>query len=189
MPISPASLSSSIYSGLVSVGLHGQATSKLADGVSKGLAPWVKSITVVTADTGTAGVGVGVAPWLLIPQVLVTNLLACYTVNGHLGPKAPQEAAGLGFGIALGFAQGLITTTHPVVGSGVAVPKFVSSPAFPFLISGFASVQMVGVAAAKKANAISQALAMTLAVFTLSIPIVGPVTPSGISGVGVGQII
>lgn len=189
MPLATPNLAASITAGLFSVGIKGQDVSKLAQGIASGLVPWVRSLQVVTQDVGSAGIGTGFMLWSVPSPLLISNLLSTYSANGHIGTMAPLEATGLGKGLATGFLQGLIQTNHPGVGVGTGVAKIVVTPAFPNLMQGLASVQIKGVAAASKANAISQALTMTLSVFTIAIPIVGSASPAGASGVGIGRII
>lgn len=189
MPITSANLTASVLAGLAGTGMTGTAVPTLASGIGQGVAAWVKTLTVLTVDVGTGGAGTGILPWLVPQPLLLGNMLAGYAANQHLGLMAPREATGVATGLALGFAQGLMTTTHPTVGTGTGVVKIVGPVAFPFLIASFSGVNIKGVAAAQKANAISQALAQTLAVFTLVIPIVGSAAPYGSSGVGTGRVI
>jgi len=189
MPLTPAGLTGALIVGLRGVAMTGSGVPKLAQGVANGVCAWVKSLKVVTVDAGTLGVGVGFLPFAVPPPLLIASLLAAYPVNGQLGVMAPQEATGLGVGLGLGFIQGIMTTQHPTVGSGTGVAKVIGGPAFPFLMAGFAGVDIKGTGATQKASAISLALQMTLAVFTLPIPIVGAPTPMGSSGVGQGSIL
>jgi len=190
MPITPVNLAASVLAGFAGVGFTGQSLPLLANGIGQGVEQWVHSLTVITADTGTGGAGTGILPWVVPQPVLVGNMLSAYASNAHIGMNAAQEATGLATGLVTGFAQGLITTVHPTVGTGVGTIVRVTGPsAFPFLIGGFASVGIKGESAAKKANAISQALDQTLAVFTLVVPIVGPVAPYSSAGTGTGRIV
>jgi len=189
MPISVAGLSSSIIFGLTSVGFTGVAKPQLAMGLAIGTMAWVRSLTVITADAGTAGTGTGFLPWAVPVPLITTNLMISYPLNSHNGAMAMLEAQGLGLGLGLGFVQGAMVTVHAGVGTGTGIAKVVGSPAFPFLIAGLLGVGMTGPGSTQKANAISQALSRVLLVFTLPIPIVGSVTPAGASGVGTGKIL
>jgi len=189
MPITSAGLAGSIITGLATVSFTGVGMPKLAQGVANGLISWVRTLTVITADAGSAGSGTSFMLWAVPSPLLVSNLLVSYAANGHIGALAPLEATGLGNGLALGFVQGALVSQHQSVGTGVGVAKVVGGPAFPYLMAGFAGVDIKGVAAVKKAAAISQALMMTLAVFTLPVPIVGSASPAGASGVGLGRIL
>lgn len=190
MPITPANLTASVLAGLAGSGFTGQLLPTLASGVGNGVAQWVGALTVVTTDVGTGGAGTGILPWLVPQPVLTANMLAAYAANAHVGMNAAQEATGIATGLAIGFAQGLITTTHPTVGTGAGtVLKITGAPAISFLLAGFASVGIKGESAAKKANAISQALDQTLAVSILVVPIVGPTAPYASSGAGFGRIV
>lgn len=189
MPITSAGLTGAILTGLSSMTLVGQGVPKLAQGVANGLMPWIRSLSVVTVDAGSAGVGTSLMVWAVPAPILITNLLVAYPINGHIGVMAPLEATGLGIGLGLGFAQGVMVSQHAGVGTGTGIAKVTGGPAFPFLMQGFASADIKGLGAVNKASAISQALAVTLAVFTLPVPIVGSASPAGASGVGIGRIL
>lgn len=189
MPITPPNLTTSIAGGLVSSGLLGVAVPQLALGVATGVHLWLQQAVVQTVDVGTLGAGTGTLPFLVPAPMLIGALLANYPANSHIGPMAPLEATGLGNGLSIGFAQGLILTAHPGVGVGTGVARLVGPPAFPSLVAGFASAGMSGPGAAFKANAISMALVTVFAAFQIPVPIVGPASPTGGSGVGVGKIV
>lgn len=189
MPITLGGLTGAVAAGLAAGGMVGQAVPQLAAGVSAGLMIWIPQLTVTTVDAGTLGVGTGLLPFAVPAPLIIGSLLAMYPANGHLGPMAPLEATGLGTGIATGFAQGLMTTNHPTVGTGTGVARVVGPPAFPSLVAGFGSVGITGQGSALKANAISSALVLVLQSFTVPIPIVGAASPTGSSGVGVGKIL
>jgi hypothetical protein len=188
MALTPANLSASILGGLTTVGLKGSAVSQLAQGLANGLTAWTQGLTVVTTDTGSAGVGAGFLPWLVPLPLLSASLLATYPANGHLGPFAPVEAQGMAIGLSLGFAQGFLVTVHAGVGAGTGFARVTGGPAFPFLIAGLLSVGVKGTGASQKANAISQALTLVLQTFGTPIPIVGSASPVVTAGVGVGRI-
>jgi len=189
MPITSAGLTGAIITGLASATLIGQGMPKLAQGIANGLVPWIKSLSVVTADAGSAGVGTSFMVWAVPGPVLVANLLIAYPANGHIGVMAPLEATGLGIGLGLGFIQGAMVSQHAGVGTGTGIARVTGGPAFPFLMQGFAGADIKGAGAVQKASAISQALAITLAAFTLPVPIVGSASPAGASGVGLGRIL
>ena len=189
MPLSSSGIATSLIAGLRSSAMLGEEVPKLSQGLGNGLFAWANALTVTTIDTGSGGVGVGFIPWLVPSAILIPNLLATYTANGLLGIMAPLEATGLGNGLSLGFAQGALFTNHVGVGSGAGVARVSGPPAFSFIMAGLASVGIKGSGAAQKASAISQALAATLAVFTLPIPIVGSASPSVVAGVGTGRIV
>lgn len=189
MPLTSAGLSGSIIAGLTSAGMLGERVPQLASGIATGLVNWVRTLVVTTADTGTAGSGTGFIPWVFLAPVFIPNLLTAYSSNQLLGLFAPSEATGLGNGICTGFLQGALVTQHPQIGTGTGLCKIIWTPAFPFLMAGFSSAGIVGPSAWRKANAISQALDASLAVFILPTPIVGSATPTASSGVGFGIII
>lgn len=189
MALTQAGLAGAIGTGLVAGGMLGPAVTQLAGGIAIGLMIWVPQLQVITADTGTLGVGAGVMAFAVPPPLLIGSLLVSYPANGILGPMAPLEGTGLGIGLGLGFAQGQMITIHPLVGSGSAIARVTGPPAFPSLMAGFGSVGMKGPGSVMKANAISTALVATLQIFTLPMPIVGAASPSGSGGVGTGKIV
>jgi hypothetical protein len=189
MPLAAPTLTVTLTTSLLGSGMIGSATPKFASGVAQGVTLWVKKLSVQTVDAGVAGVGTGLFPFLIPPQLLMANLLAAYVANGQIGPMAPLEAVGLANGLAMGLLTGLIKTTHPTVGAGAGVARISGPPAYSSLMQGFSSVGIKGQGATKKANAISTALMLTLQVITLPIPIVGPVGPSPSSGIGSGKIV
>lgn len=189
MPLTSFGLTGAIITGLSTVGFVGSAMPKLAQGIGNGLALWAKSISVTSVDIGSVGVGTGLVAWAVPRPLLNTNLQAAYPIYGHIGSMAPLEAAGLATGLSLGFTQGIVTTQHLAVGVGSGVVRFTGGPAFNYLMQGFAGVDIRGDGAVKKASAISQALAATLAVFTLTVTIVGSASPYSVSGVGAGRIL
>lgn len=189
MPITPANMTAAITTGLAGVGFAGVAMPQLAFGIGAGVSIWVAQLVVQTTDTGTLGSGVGAAIFAVPPALLTTNLLASYAGNAHLGPMAPLEAAGLGNGLSVGFAQGAIATLHSSVGTGTGLGRIVAPPAFPSLMQGFAAAGIVGLGAAPKANAISIALAVCMQVLQIPVVITGPSSPSAATGVGIGKIV
>jgi len=189
MPLVPPALTATITTGLISGGMLGTSVPQLASGIGMGLSMWAQQQTVTTVDAGVLGVGVGIAPFIIPPPLMIVNLLAAFASNGLLGPMAPLEATGLANGIALGMAQGVLQTQHPTVGTGAGVGRIVGPPAFSSLMQGFGSVGIKGQGATQKANAISMALMMTLQSLVFPIPIVGSGSPASSGGVGTGKIL
>lgn len=185
---SAESLTATIAASLATP-FKGVAIPQFALGVSSGLMLWLPQLVVQTVDTGTLGVGSGVAPFALPSIYLTEVLLQSYAENNQIGPQAPIEATALGQGLALALAQGVMTTTHPSVGVGTGVARVYGPPAFPSLMQGFAVAGLVGQGAGSKANAISTALVKALAAFTSPIPIVGPSSPTVGGGTGIGRIL
>ena len=189
MPISVPGLTAAIASGLASSGFSGIGIPQLALGIASGVMLWLPQVQVVSADTGTLGSGVTSLPFFIPPPLLQGALLSVYPAFSHLGVMAPLEAAGLGTGLALGFSQGIIIMTHPNVGVGTGVAKFVAPPPTPSLLQGFASAGLPGTFSPLKATAISQALLTVFAAYTIPVPIVGPSSPFASGGVGVGKVL
>jgi len=189
MPLVAPVLSATITAGIFSGGLIGPAVPKLGSGIGQGIALWVQKLKVNTVDAGAAGAGKGLGP-LIIPQPLImSSLLMAYTINGQLGVMAPLEASGIANGLFVGFAQGLISTTHPSVGAGAAVARITGPPAFSSIMQGFSSAGITGSGASKKANAISLALTMIIQTLVLPVAIVGAAGPAPSAGSGFGSII
>lgn len=189
MPLVAPVLSATITGAIFAGGLIGPAVPQLGSGIGQGIALWVQRLKVVTIDAGAVGVGKGLAP-LIIPQPLImTNLLIAYAANGQLGVMAPLEATAIANGLFVGFAQGVISTTHPSVGAGAAIARIQGPPAFSSLMQGFSSAGITGQGASKKANAISLALSIIIQTLVLPVAIVGAGGPSPSSGSGSGSII
>jgi hypothetical protein len=175
---------------LISVGMIGTGLPKYARGVALGLQQWIPKVRVNTIDTGTAGAGKNVPLPLVVPQpVLYLNLVAGMTAQKQIGVLMPAMAAGLANGLVICFAQTLVSTTHPSVGTGGGVAKFSAPPAAQSMISGFAQAGMVGDQATKKAKAIGGALDRTFAILVMPIAIVGPPSPAPSAGSGFGSLI
>jgi hypothetical protein len=188
MPLVPANLTATITTGLISSGMLGTSVPQLASGIGTGLFMWAQQQTVTTIDAGVLGVGIGVAPFIIPPPLLMANLLATFASNGLIGTMAPLEVTGLANGIALGLAQGMLQTQHPTVGTGAGVGRIIGPPAFSSLMQGFGSVGITGLSATQKASAISMALMMTLQSLVFPILIVGSGSPASAGGVGTGRV-
>jgi len=189
MPITPAGLIPAIAGGLASGGMLGLAVPMAAAGIANGLCQWIPQLVVQTVDVGFLGAGTGFVPFAVPPPLLTSNLLIAYAAHGLVGPMAPLEAVGLANGLAAGFLQGLIMTTHPGIGTGTALARVLGPPAFPSLMLGFASAGITGQIAPLKASAISSALLVCLQVFQVPVPIVGSPSPFTGGGVGIGKIV
>jgi|AntRauTorcE11897_2_1112592.scaffolds.fasta_scaffold00044_24 hypothetical protein len=101
--------------------LPGTDKSKIANGVAFGTAQVINSSAVV--QTAVAGVAVGSETGAVInadPTAATSFIYSGLTSYGIVGPKAANLASGLGQGIAIWFASGVVT--NAVVGS----------PVFPF---------------------------------------------------------
>lgn len=168
----------------------GVGVPKFARGLGVGLSSWTPTIIVNSTDTGTAGSGKGVPVPITIPQpMLYGNLFTGMTGQGLVGVMRPAFVLGLSQGLVLLYAQCLTNTAHVGVAVGSGVASFKPSPAFPFIQAGFASVGMVGEGGVKLARALSQGLERTFRALTLLQPIVGPPSPTGASGRGIGNIL
>jgi hypothetical protein len=184
MPLTPVGVAGVLTPALIASGQTGIAVPQFALGVGTGVTIFAQASAVVTADTGTLGVGAGAQP-LIVPQpLLLSSLLAGFAATAQVGIMAPLLAVGLANGLALGFLQGLLVTTHPGVGLGAGVGRIIAVGAVPSMIAGFAAAAMIGPAAIKMATAIGIALTITFAAFVTPIVIAGP--PSVLPGAGPG---
>jgi hypothetical protein len=181
-------LTLAIIQGLASGGVVGPAVPQLAQGIAGGIMRWVPLLIVSTVDTGTYGVGSGMAPFALDVGSLTTNLMNAYAVNGQLGPMSKPEAKGLASGLASGFAQGIMKTSHATTGSGDALARVFGPLAFSSLEQGFKAAGMKGPSSVKKCKAISTALFLGLQLFQMPIKILGPSSPSPGGGSGIGRV-
>lgn len=189
MPATPSGIAALIVPNLASVTLVGSDTPKIATGVGIGVSNWLSQMSIQTIDSGTLGVGSGGPMPLVVPPTLLVNMLVAFVASGMLGPSAPLLATGISNGLLLAFPQALIKTTHIGVGSGTGVAKFFAPPATPIISLGLAQGGVVGPLAVQLANGVGAALDVTFATLVVSVPIIGPPSPSGGSGTGFGKII
>jgi hypothetical protein len=170
--------------------LHiGPGAIKLASGVSAGINTWAHTLTVLTADTGFSGTGVGTVPLLVPFQLFIPALTFGFAAQNILGVMAPLTIMGLATGLNLAFLQAAVVTAHPTVGVGACVCTFKSASAIPAMIAGFATQGMVNPGSIKMATAIGSALDIVFTALQLPSPIVGAPGPSPAAGVGVGTIL
>lgn len=189
MPVIVPGIMGALIPNLVSTGMIGIGVPKYALGVSLGLSKWISKVRVITVDVGTLGVGKSAPTPLLVPQpLLYTNLMIGAASQGLLGALLPPFTVGLANGLCLAFTQMILNTTHPSVGSGGGVAKFLGPPAAMSMLQGFKQAGMTGNASDKKAKAIGRALDMTFAVLVLPVGIVGPPSISPGAGSGFGGI-
>lgn len=189
MPITPPGLIGAITGGLASGSMAGMSVPQIALGLATGIMTWIPTVQVITVDAGLLGAGAGLLPFIIPPPALVGAMLAGVASAGLIGIMAAPAATGLGNGIALGLAQGLITTVHPSVGVGTGVAKLIFVPPIPFLLGGLASAGLTGMAVPQVATAVGTALTTVFAAFTMPIPIVGAGSPSPSGGAGTGKIL
>lgn len=191
MPVTPVGAATVITPNLIAVGMIGTGVPQFSLGLGYGLSLWAPAMTVKTVDTGTLGVGAGVVPLVVPPPLLLTNLLIAFTTVGLMGVMAPLKCQGLSVGMSLAFAQGLVVTTHPTVGTGTCICSFTPPMppiAVPLFVQGFALAGVTGIAVTQIATAISLALVQTFTPYVLPSPIVGPPSPVASGGVGFGSV-
>jgi len=190
MPVTSSGITGVLLPNLISVGLLGSETPKLARGIANGLTQWIPQVKVNTTDVGFAGSGNNVPlPVVVANPILLANLTSGMIAQGIFGVFAPLYLLGLTNGLSLAFPQMLVKTTHVGVGSGAGAATFKAPPARTSMINGFSSAGLKGEAAVKKASAIAQGLDLTFANLMLPVIIIGSVSPLPATGVGSGNII
>lgn len=179
-----------IAPNLLAVGMVGTDSPRIALGVANGLQQWIPLVQVTTTDTGSLGVGTNVPLPLPIPQpVLFAALMGTVPAAGIVGVMMPLFVTGLSNGMSLAFLQMLVTTTHPVIGSGTGVAKFLAPSCAGPMIAGFTAAGLVGEAMPRLAGAIGLALDSVFASLAIPIVIVGTASPTGGAGTGTGKIL
>jgi hypothetical protein len=178
-----------IAAGLVTGLLIGPGAIKLATGIATGLCTWIPGVPVITADTGTAGVGVGVIPLVIAPPLLFGGLTAGFAAQAIIGPMAPLTVTGITTGLVQACALAQVISQHPGVGSGACTVTFGPYSAIPSMILGFAAVGMVTPGSIMMATAIGLGLDICFSSLSLPSPIAGPSGPSPAAGVGFGVIV
>jgi hypothetical protein len=175
--------------GLSGASIVGASSPSFALGISIGLVTWVATVSVETADVGTAGAGAGTTVLVVPAPTLLTALQEAFPAAGLVGAMAPALATGLSNGFATAFPQANVITTHPTVGTGSGVAKFIAPPAITAMQEGLASQGMTNTGALQIAGAISTALTAVFSVFTIPVVIVGPSSSDPSTGVGTGKIV
>lgn len=189
MPVTPAGVAGLVAPSLAAAGMVGTDAPRIAAGIGVGVSTWVASISVVTADVGTAGVGSGGPIPVVIPGTLLGNMQTGFGSAGLAGMFSPGFSAGLASGLTQAFLQGLVKTAHAGVGSGSGVAKFVAPPATGPIAAGLTSAGIAGIFQAQLSAAVGLALDLTFATLVLPIPIVGTASPTAASGTGFGKIV
>lgn len=189
MPLTPASLTAVLTVNLLAAGNLGSKTPQLASGIAAGVMIWNSTLKVQTVDAGSLGVGKGFLPCIIPQPLLLAGLLGGLASTGNVGVRLPLLALGVANGLALGFPTGIITTTHPTVGTGTGVAKFLGASAVAGMIAGFSSVGMVGPGPSKIATGIGIGIDTAFAAFIVPVPIVGSASPSASGGTGFGAIV
>lgn len=190
MPVTTPGITSALYPNLISVGLLGYDTPKLARGIANGVAQWISLVKVNTTDAGSAGTGSNIPlPLTVANPILLANLISGMASQGLSGVFVPPYLLGLTNGLCTAFLQMFIKTTHTGVGTGAGVAKFTAPPARTSMVNGFASAGLKGDSAVRKASAIAQGLDLTFASLVLPVAIVGTASPSAATGVGTGSIV
>ena len=190
MPVTIPGIVGALVPNMAATGQLGSKMPDLAVGIANGLVKWLPSITVITVDAGSLGVGSGGPMPLIVAQpLLYLNLMAGDAAFGFFGPMSPLLTLGVANGLVLAFAQALIKTTHPGIGAGSGVATFRAPNSIPLMIEGFAAAGLKGDGPTKKASAIGTGLDATFASLVVPIPIVGSASPAGGAGAGFGQII
>ena len=190
MPVTVPGIQGALIPNLAAVAVAGVGVPQYTNGVAQGLANWVRTITVSTVDTGTAGAGKNAPLPLSVPlPLLVTNITSGMASQGLLGTLAPIFITGLSTGLSVAFLQMVLSTVHPGVGTGAGIATFRAPSAVSFMVSGFKSAGMNGPATERKAVALGRAFDITFASLIVPVAIVGPSSPTGSTGKGTGKIV
>ena len=189
MALTPPTLAGTLIPNLAATGHLGVSMPQFALGVANGVLQWFQVLVVATADTGQLGAGAGVVP-LIVPQpVLLAAMSSTFPASGITGIMAPLTILGLSNGLSLGFAQGQVLTTHPMIGVGTGVCTFKGPPAVPSRLAGFASAGLVGTGMVQIATALGVALTTVFSSLVLPTPIAGAGSPASGAGTGTGKIL
>jgi len=190
MPVTVPGVVGAVLPNLIATANLGTGVPQLASGVANGVVQWTPQIVVATIDAGSLGVGSGgPVPVVIPPPAMLGAMTGGFASFGLLGIMAPLLIAGLSNGLVLAYLQALVKTTHPGIGVGSGVAKFIAPPAGPIFIAGFKAAGMKGQSTDQLALAIGQALDIVFASLLIPIPIVGSASPAGGAGAGVGNII
>lgn len=190
MPVTTAQAISTLVPALAGTSMVGFGVPKFVRGLGIGLSTWTPTIIINSTDVGTAGSGKGAPVPITIPQpLLYGNLFTGMSGQGLIGVMRPAFLLGLSQGLVVLYAQCVTSTAHVGVAVGAGVATFRPPPALPFIQAGFAAVGMVGEGGIKMARALSQGLERTFRSLALAQPIVGPASPTGASGRGIGKIL
>lgn len=189
MPATPAGIAAALQPNLLSVGMLGTDTPKIAAGLGLGVSNWLAQIMVQTVDTGSLGSGSGGPMPLIVPPSLNANLLTGFASAAMSGILSPLLATGIANGLLQAFPQALVKTTHVGVGTGTGIGKFIAPPATPVIAAGLASATVIGPFAAQLATGVGIGLDLTFASLVVAVPIVGSASPTAGSGTGFGKIV
>jgi hypothetical protein len=190
MPVSAQAIKLTLIPNLLSTLVIGKDMPRLAQGVANGVSSWVRKIKIQTADAGTAGAGKGTLPITLASPILILNITRGMAQMKLLGLFSPLLITGLSNGLSLSFLQMLASTTHPSVGVGAGVPRYVTPSATLDLVRGFKQAGLKGGEQTEKfCRALAIGLEASFKTLVIPIPIAGPPSPSPSAGTGTGNII
>jgi hypothetical protein len=115
--------------------------------------------------------------------------MAGLAAQGFKGTSLAALAGGLATGIALGLMQGIIMTTHPSVGAGIAIPQFITAPLAPLLLNGLQGASVKGTDMPKLAKGVGQGVEQTFSSLILQVPIAGATYPIVGPNIGTGFVV
>jgi hypothetical protein len=188
VPLTPANLTAAIASSLPAAGFVGPYAPQLAAGIAAGVMAWNGLVVVTTTDVGSLGAGTGLLPCLVPQPLLLAGIQTGMSSFGNIGTFAASLALGIANGLATAYASAMISTVHPGVGVGTGIAKFLSPSAVASLAGGMGSAGLIGTWAANVGSAVGVGLDTAFAAFTVTIPIIGPPSPSAGSGTGFGFV-
>jgi hypothetical protein len=177
--------------------MTGQFVPALVMALSNGLISAIQATPILTADSGTSGVGVGfvplpaAAPAVASPGTLAVLLEGQLRGVGIAGMKVSQLAQALAQGITAHLLLAVVSSQHPGVGTGAGIGSFI--PVLPTYVSqiqaALAAGGIVGQYAPNLGLAVANAITTYLAGIVLTVPIVGPAGPAPGTGAGTGRLV
>lgn len=196
MPVNQGTVLPIFQANLLGKGFAGISSPLLATALANATTSyWLTGIEVNTVDKGTAGAGAGAG----IPGF--TAILPSSSINGLMlsslegsqffGAKIPELAIALSNSFSSIFFISSAITAHPSVGVGSGTVFLkpnpgVSNSVFP---ASFRGAGLNGDQSIKLAIAIANGLNQAIPSARGEVPIVGPPSPTGSSGKGIGRLI
>jgi hypothetical protein len=190
MALDPVTITGIFTSSMNANSLLGVSIPQLAGAVATGLVSYAAAgITVVTADVGLAGSGVGTGfGVVLTPPTLQGTLLASLAGASMLGVIIPQFVNALAIGFSQAFAMANINTVHAGVGVGTGIVTLIPSSGVLAFNGAFSGAGLVGINANVVASAIATGLDAALSSATGVVTITGAAGSTSLTGVGSGVI-
>lgn len=189
MPINPTITTPIFDAVLAAHGDLGPSRSQLAAGLANGLFQYMQSsITTISIDAGTLGVGkgTGVGIALPVPQ-LISAMVMNFNGHGISGLMSLPNAEAVAVACAQAMSQATLIGFHPGVGAGAGKVQCIpSGSGGPVFSAAFKAAGMKGPQADNLASAVAFGLDAVMSSASGAIVIAGP--PNIAPGAGVGII-